>query len=102
MVTGAPYRNPYKPTKKTVKRIVGLEGDKVRTRPPFPYPEVTVPEGHVWVEGDGDNSLDSNDYGPISARLIIGQVSHILLPLDRAGRLRWWERPERPGIQRAS
>ncbi|KAM7216180.1 hypothetical protein V8F06_008397 [Rhypophila decipiens] len=66
------FWNPYKPEKKTCKRIIGLEGDVIRTRPPYKYPEIIVPEGHVWVEGDGDNSQDSNTYGPISARLIAG------------------------------
>ncbi|KAM7185418.1 Mitochondrial carrier domain containing protein [Rhypophila sp. PSN 637] len=73
------FWNPYKPEKKTCKRIIGLEGDVIRTRPPYKYPEIIVPEGHVWVEGDGDNSQDSNTYGPISARLVTGEVSHITM-----------------------
>lgn len=33
--------------------------------------KIVVPYGHVWVEGDNARqSLDSNDFGPISARLI--------------------------------
>lgn len=28
-----------------------MEGDIVKTLPPYPLPEVRIPEGHVWVEG---------------------------------------------------
>ncbi|KAL1838732.1 hypothetical protein VTJ49DRAFT_2269 [Mycothermus thermophilus] len=83
------FRKPNDPTKTSVKRIVGLPGDVVRTRPPYPYDRVAVPEGHVWVEGDhADRSLDSNAYGPISARLITGRVTHVLAPWGRAGRVK--------------
>jgi hypothetical protein len=27
---------------------------------------VEVPPGHVWVEGDGEGSWDSRDFGPVS------------------------------------
>ncbi|KAL2267565.1 hypothetical protein VTJ83DRAFT_4842 [Remersonia thermophila] len=96
------FRKPSDPTKTSVKRIVGLPGDVVRTRPPYPYEHVTVPEGHVWVEGDhADRSLDSNAYGPISARLITGKVTHVLAPWGRAGRVKWWEHPLREGVFRS-
>ncbi|KAK0751069.1 mitochondrial inner membrane protease subunit-like protein [Schizothecium vesticola] len=85
------FRNPVDPDKITVKRIVGLEGDVIHTRPPYPQPTILVPEGHIWVEGDGDKSKDSNYYGPISHRLVTGRVTHILSPWKRAGRVRWWE-----------
>jgi mitochondrial inner membrane protease subunit 2 len=74
-----------------VKRIIGLEGDVVRTRKPYPYPTVKVPPGHVWVEGDGEKTRDSNDYGPIARSLIIGKVTHIVWPLHRIGTVKWWE-----------
>jgi inner membrane protease subunit 2 len=60
-------------------------------RSPRTEPSVLVPEGHMWVEGDGDNTLDSNTYGPISTQLVTGRITHVLLPLRKAGRLRWWE-----------
>jgi signal peptidase I len=92
-------RKPSDPTKTSVKRIIGLPGDIVFTRRPYPYDRVEVPEGHVWVEGDyADRSLDSNTYGPISARLITGRVTHVLAPLGRAGRVRWWEHSLREGV----
>jgi len=95
-------RTPHDPNKKAVKRIIGLEGDVVRTKAPYPVEYVRVGEGHVWVEGDGEKSGDSNQYGPISRQLITGHITHIMLPLERAGRVKWWEHQERAGIQRAS
>lgn len=94
-------RNPSDPKKMSVKRVVGLEGDVVRTKAPYPYEWAAVPEGHVWVEGDGERSRDSNYYGPISMRLLTGQVTHIVSPWERAGRVRWWEHPERRGVNKA-
>ncbi|KAK0643551.1 peptidase S24/S26A/S26B/S26C [Cercophora newfieldiana] len=87
------FRNPNDPEKITVKRIIGLEGDVIHARPPYPHEYVHVPEGHIWVEGDGEKSKDSNYYGPISVRLITGRITHILSPLNRAGRVKWWEHP---------
>ncbi|KAI1105275.1 LexA/Signal peptidase [Jackrogersella minutella] len=85
------FWNPYDPELMAVKRIVGLEGDIVQTRSPYPSPTARVPLGHVWVEGDGGERLsrDSNDYGPISSNLIIGRVTHVVWPLHRAGKVRW-------------
>ncbi|KAK0637239.1 peptidase S24/S26A/S26B/S26C [Bombardia bombarda] len=94
------FRSPEDPNQITVKRVVGLEGDTVRTRAPYPFEYVHVPSGHVWVEGDGDKTKDSNTYGPISARLITGRITHILSPWNRAGRVKWWEHRERDGVRR--
>lgn len=79
----------------SVKRVIGLEGDVVHTRKPYPTPYVRVPPGHMWVEGDAGEgkSLDSNTYGPVSIGLVTGQLTHILLPWEKAGRVRWWEYP---------
>ncbi|GAW16074.1 hypothetical protein ANO14919_054970 [Xylariales sp. No.14919] len=85
------FWNPLRPEAMTVKRIVGLPGDVIEARSPYPVRTVIIPPGHVWVEGDGDDSLDSNNYGPIATGLIIGKVTHLLWPLHRAGRVRWWE-----------
>ena len=60
-----------------VKRIIGLEGDVVRTRKPYPYPTVKVPPGHVWVEGDNlAHSRDSRFFGPIPMALITGRTGY--------------------------
>ncbi|RYP27273.1 hypothetical protein DL768_011259 [Monosporascus sp. mg162] len=73
------FWSPWNPEVVAVKRIIGLEGDVIRTRDPYPVATVRVPPGHVWVEGDAGqrDSWDSNAYGPIATGLIIGQVTHI-------------------------
>lgn len=81
--------------------MVGIAGDVIRTKAPYPHEYVQVPEGHLWVEGDGDKTKDSNYYGPISACLVTGRVTHILSPWDRFGRVKWWEHNLRPGIKKA-
>lgn len=71
-----------------VKRIIGVEGDVIRTLPPYPDPVVHVPPGHVWVEGDEPFfSDDSNLFGPIPAALIDSKLIGILWPLPRFGPL---------------
>ncbi|KAK2734531.1 hypothetical protein FQN55_002642 [Onygenales sp. PD_40] len=113
VVTFPSYLDPSKPA---IKRIIALPGDRVTprgtgqslptttssslespsplsttqtpTNPPLP-PQI-VPWNHVWVEGDSadpKNSLDSNNYGPISMSLISGQVMCVLWPRMRM--LRW-------------
>lgn len=88
-------RSPVHPEVVSVKRVIGVEGDVVQTRRPYPTAYVRVPAGHVWVEGDAGEgrSLDSNTYGPVSIGLVTGRLSHILLPLNKAGPVRWWEHP---------
>ncbi|ETS82410.1 hypothetical protein PFICI_04286 [Pestalotiopsis fici W106-1] len=87
------FWSPLDPEKVVVKRIIGLEGDIIRTREPYPARTVQVPVGHIWVEGDGAarDTLDSETYGPISTGLVIGKATHILWPLHKAGRIKWWE-----------
>ena len=77
-----------------MKRIVGLEGDIIQTRRPYPNAHVKVPQGHIWVEGDSldeRKTLDSNTYGPISSRLVTGRITYILLPWSKTGKVKWWE-----------
>jgi inner membrane protease subunit 2 len=78
-------RSPYNPHGWAVKRIIGLEGDIVRTKKPYPFAEEKVPQGHIWVEGDGEKTLDSNTYGPISKSLLVGKAVYMLLPLRKFG-----------------
>ena len=84
-----------------VKRVIALEGDTVRTRPPYPFSEEKVPLGHVWVEGehsdDGNPSIDSNIYGPIPLSLLTGKVRAVYWPWSKAGLVRWqdWRGSER-------
>lgn len=79
----------------SIKRIIGLPGDRIKTKPPFPSPEMVVQPGHVWVEGDGETTLDSNTYGPISIRLITGKITHAIWPLSKMGKIDWRDAPPR-------
>ncbi|KAG5981505.1 hypothetical protein E4U55_002882 [Claviceps digitariae] len=80
-------RSPLHPEVVAIKRVVALEGDVVKTKQPYPVSTVTIPQGHVWVEGDGRGlSLDSNTYGPVSKSLLTGRVTHILYPFRKFGR----------------
>ncbi|KAJ6257045.1 hypothetical protein Dda_7929 [Drechslerella dactyloides] len=63
------YRSPTDPEITAIKRIVGLEGDVVATKAPFPLGEVVVPRNHVWVEGDDIHSHDSNHFGAVCLRV---------------------------------
>ncbi|BFZ55345.1 hypothetical protein PYCC9005_002385 [Savitreella phatthalungensis] len=68
------------------KRVVALAGDIVSTRAPEAGHVVTVPQGHVWVEGDERfHSTDSNTYGPVPINLIQSKVSKIIWPPSRFG-----------------
>lgn len=101
--------NPHKPDAFAVKRVIALEGDTVILDPrrrPLILPDgtamreaqawdawhgrATVPEGHVWVEGDNvGRSRDSNYFGPISKSLIEGRAMRVMSVRDH----RWWTRP---------
>ncbi|KAF4126542.1 mitochondrial inner membrane protease subunit 2 [Geosmithia morbida] len=91
-------RSPVHPEVVSVKRIIAMEGELVQTRAPFPTATIQVPEGHVWVEGDGPlgSSLDSNTYGPVSKRLITGKITHMVFPFRKFGAIDWRERAIRP------
>lgn len=75
--------SPKDPEQKIIKRIVGLQGELVRTlsyRKEF----VRVPEGHCWVEGDHTgNSLDSNTFGPVALGLITSRATLVVWPPSR-------------------
>lgn len=77
------FVSPRDPQTKLVKRIVALEGEKLRT---LGYKEkyVEVPKGHCWLEGDNHRqSMDSNFFGPTPTGLITAKVSHIVWPPHR-------------------
>ena len=64
------FRSPQDATTLVVKRIVGLQGDIVRTEG-YRSDFVTVPQGHCWVEGDhSGHSCDSNQYGPVGLNTV--------------------------------
>uniref|UniRef100_A0A3B3SGP3 Mitochondrial inner membrane protease subunit n=1 Tax=Paramormyrops kingsleyae TaxID=1676925 RepID=A0A3B3SGP3_9TELE len=85
--------SPKNPQQKIIKRVIGLEGDLVKTRG-YKNRYVKVPDGHFWIEGDHHgHSLDSNSFGPVSLGLVHGRASHIIWPPHR------WQRitPSIPG-----
>ncbi|KZO98193.1 LexA/Signal peptidase [Calocera viscosa TUFC12733] len=78
-------RDPTNPGLRITKRILALEGDVVRTLPPYPDTYVVIPPFHAWVEGDEPfRSSDSNHFGPVSLALVDARVEWILWPLTRA------------------
>ncbi|KAM4733374.1 mitochondrial inner membrane protease subunit 2 isoform 2-T3 [Anableps anableps] len=59
--------SPRNPKQKIIKRVIGLEGDFVRTLS-YKNRYVRVPDGHLWIEGDHrGHSLDSNCFGPTTS-----------------------------------
>lgn len=88
-----------------IKRVVGLPGEAISSdgrgvlvdgRPllePYldddvvtdPFPQVRVPEGHVFVMGDSRrNSKDSRRFGPVEAERIVGRAIARVWPPQRA------------------
>ncbi|KAK9465288.1 peptidase S24/S26A/S26B/S26C [Lipomyces arxii] len=78
-------RNPRDGESSVVKRIIGLEGDRIKTKYPYPKSRCIVPARHVWIEGDNIHSVDSNTYGPVSFRLINAKLAYIVFPFSRIG-----------------
>ncbi|KAK3669850.1 hypothetical protein LTR78_010231 [Recurvomyces mirabilis] len=104
------FRSPHDPETVAVKRVIGTEGDSItldprrrpsRRRDAADLPESrgwdawagrvpTVPDGHLWVEGDfWRRSRDSNWYGPISKSLVQGKAVAVVWPLSRFGTRPW-------------
>jgi signal peptidase I len=92
------FRSPLDPERQAIKRIIGLEGDVIRTRHPYPQKIIVVPKGQIWVEGDeAFHSLDSNTFGPIPIALVTAKVTHTLFPLRRVGTVSYDEKLARRG-----
>ncbi|KAI0774382.1 LexA/Signal peptidase [Fomes fomentarius] len=75
-------------SKLVVKRIIALDGDVVKTLPPYPDAEVRIPPGHAWVEGDEPfRTEDSNRFGPVPLGLVESKLRWIVWPWGRIGPL---------------
>lgn len=85
--------SPSDRTQTVCKRVLGMPGDTLLTPPPPGWPasyarDVTVPRGHVWLQGDNtEDSTDSRSYGPVPLALVQAIVVCRLYPLRDAGRL---------------
>ncbi|ORY05213.1 LexA/Signal peptidase [Basidiobolus meristosporus CBS 931.73] len=68
--------SPNNPDRAVCKRILGMPGDHICVDPSqYPRQFITVPPGHVWLQGDNmSNSTDSRAYGPVPYGLIKGKV----------------------------
>lgn len=91
-----------------IKRVVGLPGERLevvdghtfingmRIEEPWvvnfggpDYPEIQIPDGHVFVLGDNrTSSFDSRAIGPVSQEDLIGRVWIIYWPLEEFRLLR--------------
>ena len=79
------------PRHKVCKRIIGLPHDTIT--PPHSHKAITVPAGHVWLQGDNlNNSSDSRLYGPVPLAMVVGRVEAKLWPFTQIG---WVERTMR-------
>ncbi|KAL3616927.1 hypothetical protein CASFOL_039321 [Castilleja foliolosa] len=83
-------RSPEDPTKVVTKRVKGVEGDVVSyaldPQNSNGLKNVTVPKGHVWIEGDNlENSRDSRHFGPVPYALIHSRVFFCVWPLKDFG-----------------
>lgn len=76
-------RSPSDPERILIKRILGVQGDDILTRAPFPRPKCHIPQSHLWVEGDNIHSIDSNTFGPVSSGMVIGKATRVVWPPSR-------------------
>ena len=103
---------PNDPSRRYVKRVIGLPGDTVRiddrgrvflngrrleepylapeyTRLPDPMPTTTVSPHHYFVMGDNrDNSSDSRQWGLVPEGYICGEAVFRFWPLNEMGVIR--------------
>ena len=96
------FASPVDPTRNLVKRVIGVEGDRIvlsgdrvyRNGDPLDETyalrglyheddEFTVPAGHIFVLGDNrPQSKDSRHFGTVDSKSVRGRVVLRLWPLD--------------------
>ncbi|KAJ6516015.1 peptidase S24/S26A/S26B/S26C [Mycena sanguinolenta] len=77
-------KSPENAKHEIVKRIIGVAGDTIQTLA-YALPEVQVPVGSIWVEGDSIHSLDSNSFGPVPLGLVDSRLVCLIWPVWRIG-----------------
>mmetsp|Transcript_3127 Transcript_3127/g.4497 ORF Transcript_3127/g.4497 Transcript_3127/m.4497 type:complete len:208 (+) Transcript_3127:262-885(+) len=78
-------RSPNHPNRLLCKRLVATEGEWVLDKN-GEYEH--IPKGHCWIEGDNpEDSIDSNDFGPVPLGLITARCSRIVFPPWRWGKI---------------
>ena len=104
------FRYPRDPSKSYIKRVIGMEGDRIRIDggqvyvndealdedyvPPAytdarSYPDTVVPLHSYFVLGDHRSmSNDSRDFGPVNQSYIYGKAVFGYWPMDKLGRVR--------------
>jgi signal peptidase I len=104
------FRYPRDVAKSYIKRVIGIEGDRVRIvdgrvyvngrmleEPYVPeeyadirsYSEVKVPPHSYFLLGDHrTSSSDSRDFGPVDQRFIYGKAVFVYWPMEKVGKLR--------------
>jgi len=79
-------KQPNAVTQNVIKRVTAVEGQQVSVfRPGQHLPlVVTVPRGHVWLQGDNlIMSRDSREYGPVPRALVRGRVIAQIWPTPK-------------------
>jgi len=104
------FKYPRDPSKSYIKRVVGIEGDRIRIEGGQVYvnddllqesyvpqayadsrssPEIVVPPQSYFVLGDHRSmSNDSRDFGPVNQSFIYGKAVFGYWPMDKLGRVR--------------
>ena len=104
------FHYPRDVSKSYIKRVIGVEGDRVRIvdgrvyvngrqleEDYVPaeyadirsYPEVKVPPHSFFLLGDHrTSSSDSREFGPVDQRYIYGKAVFVYWPMDKLGKLR--------------